>query len=93
MIVIESILVTALGLLIGFAVAFVSVASLHEGIDLSRFSAGLTAYGIGTRIVPVLRFEDFLVPTAVALLTAVIASAWPALRAVRFRPADAVRQT
>ena len=70
-----------------------AIAAFHDGIDLSRFAEGLTALGVGTRVVPVLRFEDFLVPTAVALGTAVIASAWPALRAVRLRPADAVRQT
>jgi ABC-type lipoprotein release transport system permease subunit len=93
MIVVEAILVTLVGLVIGFAGAFGAVAALRDGIDLSRFSEGLTAYGIGTRIVPVLRFEDFAVPTAVALLTAVVASAWPALRAARLRPADAVRQT
>ena len=93
MIVLESILVTLVGLLIGFASALGAIAACHDGIDLSRFAEGLAALGVGTRIVPVLRFEDFLVPTAVALVTAVIASAWPALRAVRLRPADAVRQT
>jgi len=93
MIVVESILVTLVGLLIGFAGALGAIAAFHDGIDLSRFADGLAALGIGTRIVPVPRFEDFLVPTAVALATAVIASAWPALRAVRLRPADAVRQT
>jgi ABC-type lipoprotein release transport system permease subunit len=93
MIVVESIFVTLVGLAIGFAGALGAIAACRDGIDLSRYAEGLAALGIGTRIVPVLRFGDFLVPTAVALVTAVIASTWPALRAVRFRPADAVRQT
>jgi ABC-type lipoprotein release transport system permease subunit len=46
---------------------------------------------MGTQIVPVLTPDDFKIPTTVALLTALFASAWPALRAVRLRPAEAVR--
>jgi ABC-type lipoprotein release transport system permease subunit len=91
-IVTESALVTLLGLIIGFAVAVASLAALQDGIDFSLFAEGLTAYGFGTRIVPALRVEDFFVPTGVAIVTALLASAWPALRAVRFRPAEAVRQ-
>jgi ABC-type lipoprotein release transport system permease subunit len=93
MIVTESALVTLLGLMIGFAVAIAALAALQDGIDLSYFAEGLTAYGFGTRIVPALRVEDFIVPTGVAVVTALLASAWPALRAVGFRPAEAVRQT
>jgi ABC-type lipoprotein release transport system permease subunit len=92
-IVTESAIVTLLGLVVGIASASAAVAALQDGIDLSRWAEGLTAYGIGTRIVPVLRTGDLAVPVAVALITAVLASAWPAVRAVRFRPAEAVRQT
>jgi ABC-type antimicrobial peptide transport system permease subunit len=92
MIVTESALVTLLGLMIGFAVAIATLAALQDGIDLSYFAEGLTAYGFGTRIVPALRVEDFIVPTSVAVVTALLASAWQALRAVGFRPAEAVRQ-
>jgi ABC-type lipoprotein release transport system permease subunit len=93
MIVVESALVTLLGLALGLGGAFLLVAALADGIDLSRWSAGLTAYGVGTRIVPVLRPADLAAPTAVALITAGIASAWPAWRATRLRPAEAVRHT
>jgi ABC-type lipoprotein release transport system permease subunit len=47
--------------------------------------------GMGTRIVPVIRAYDIEVPLAVALITAFLASLWPALRAVRLRPAEAMR--
>jgi ABC-type lipoprotein release transport system permease subunit len=92
-IVIESALLTLLGVGIGLAVGTLSVWLLRDGIDLSRWAEGLTAYGVGTKIVPVIRSKDLVVPTLVAVITAVIASLWPALRAVRIRPADAVRHT
>lgn len=90
-IVIESLLLTLLGVMIGLAVGALSVWLLRDGIDLSRWAEGLTAYGIGTEIVPVLRGKDLIMPTLVAVATAFFASLWPALRAVRIRPADAVR--
>jgi putative ABC transport system permease protein len=90
-IVIESLLLTLLGVGIGLAVGALSVWLLRDGIDLSRWAEGLTAYGIGTKIVPVIRSKDLLMPTLVAIVIAVFASLWPALRAVRIRPADAVR--
>ena len=92
-IVIESLLLTLLGVMIGLAVGALSVWLLRDGIDLSRWAEGLTAYGVGTKIVPVLRSRDLIMPTLVAVVTAVFASLWPALRAVRIRPADAVRHT
>lgn len=91
MIVLEATVLTFIGLIIGFGVAVASVAALHDGIDLSRWAEGLTAYGIGTRIVPVIRAQDITVPIAAAVITAVVASLWPAYRATRFRPAEAVR--
>jgi ABC-type lipoprotein release transport system permease subunit len=90
-IVIESLLLTLLGVLIGLAVGALSVWLLRDGIDLSRWAEGLTAYGIGTKIVPVIRSKDLILPTLVAVAIAVLASLWPAFRAVRIRPADAVR--
>ncbi len=90
-IVIESLLLTLLGVGIGLAVGVISIWLLRDGIDLSRWAEGLTAYGVGTKIVPVIRTGDLIIPILVAIVIAVFASLWPALRAVRIRPADAVR--
>ncbi len=92
MIVIESTLVTFFGVAVGLGVAVALVFALGDGIDLSRWAAGLNAMNIGTTIVPVLRTADFATPAWVAVVTAILASAWPALRAIRFRPAEAVRR-
>jgi ABC-type lipoprotein release transport system permease subunit len=91
MVVCESVFVTLVGLLVGYALAVAGWYWLRDGIDLGGFAEGLNAYGMASTIVPVLRIEDFTVPTAVAILTALLASAWPASRAVRLKPAEAVR--
>jgi ABC-type lipoprotein release transport system permease subunit len=90
-VVLESVILTFLGLFLGYGAAMVIVALLSDGIDLSRFAEGLTAYGIGTHIVPVIRSQDVSIPVFSAVVTAFVASLWPALRATRFHPAEAVR--
>jgi len=92
MILAESLVLALLGLALGLAAAFATAWALRGGIDLSAYAEGLNAYGIGTRIVPVIRSQDVATPVGVALLTALLASLWPALHAVRIRPADAVRR-
>jgi ABC-type lipoprotein release transport system permease subunit len=64
---------------------------MRDGIDLSLFARGLSWMGIGSRIVPVIRTYDLVVPVTVAVITAGVASLWPALRAARLRPAQAMR--
>lgn len=91
MIVLESMAVTAMGVGLGCAFALISVAALSEGIDLSAYADGLEEFGAGTTIVPVIRPRDFIPPVAIAVVAAVGASVWPALRAVSLRPAEALR--
>ena len=89
--VVESLVLTGLGVAIGFAIAALGLWLLRDGIDLSLWSEGLQSFGIPTRIVPVLQAQDVWIPVAIAIATAVLASLWPAVRAVRTRPAEAVR--
>jgi len=90
---VESLVLTTLGLVLGLGLALWGVAALHDGIDLSRWAAGLSDFGVGARIVPVLRPDDLTVPAVAAAVTALLASLWPATRAARLRPAEAVRHT
>jgi ABC-type lipoprotein release transport system permease subunit len=92
MVVAESVVLVLIGVALGFALGFGGVFALRDGIDLSSLAEGLRAYGIPTRLVPVARTGDVVVPVAVAAVTALAASFWPALRAVRTRPAEAVRR-
>ncbi len=88
----EGIALVMIGAALGVALGFGSCFLLRDGIDLSRWSEGLRAFGMPTRLVPVLRGGDVIAPFWVAAVTAVAASSWPALRAVRTRPAEAVRR-
>jgi ABC-type lipoprotein release transport system permease subunit len=92
-IVVEAIVVTLMGVVVGIAIALASMWLLRDGIDISVFAGGLDAYGIGSRITPVLRSGEITTPVWVAVVTAVLAAAWPARRAVSLLPAQAVRES
>lgn len=89
----ESLLLTLLGVAGGMSSGLLGVYALSDGIDLSRFAQGLMAFGIPTRIVPVLPDHDLVIPVVVAVVTALVAGIWPALHAVRLNPAEALRHT
>ncbi len=87
----ESMVLTLLGVALGVGAALVGIELLSDGIDLAAWSDGLVSYGIPTKITPMLRLSDVQSPVGIALLTALGASLWPAIRAARIHPSDAIR--
>ncbi len=93
MVVIESAFVTLLGLLLGVALALFGIWMIGDGIDISRWAGEIDAYGIEAVLKPALRRRDLVTPIVVGSITAVVSSLWPAIRAGRAKPADALRQS
>ncbi len=92
MVVLESSFVTAIGLILGLALALLGIWSIGDGIDISRWGGSLDEYGLETVLRPLLRRGDLIAPVLIGTIAAVISSLWPAIRAGRARPADALRQ-
>ncbi|MEE9282209.1 MAG: ABC transporter permease, partial [Myxococcota bacterium] len=61
------------------------------GVDLTSFSEALRELGIGVRLYPALELADLGIPIALAIVTAVLSALWPAIKAARLRPAEALR--
>ena len=92
LVVLESLLLTALGALLGLAIGVPIVLWFgHAGLDMTRFAAGMGEFGIGTRIYLELERSDVVLPLVVAVVTGLLAALWPAWKAVRLRPAEAIR--
>jgi ABC-type lipoprotein release transport system permease subunit len=91
-IVLESMIVTGLGLALGLALGFFCVWLLQGGIDLSLWADGLENLGVGAVIVPVIRLNDVVAPVVLASVAALLASTWPAVRAAGLRPGEALRR-
>ena len=89
---IESILIVVVGLAGGLVLGYVLVNWMSDGIDLSEFSQGLEMVGIRSVVVPRLMFQDVIQVCALTTVLGFLASLYPAVKAVRILPLDALRK-
>ena len=89
-IVVESMLLLALGLAIGNALAWASVQPIRDGIDISVVAEGMEMMGASSRLVPDLRLQDVILANGVVLVLGFLASIVPAWRASRYEPVEAI---
>lgn len=92
MIVLETVLLSLTGASIGFVLTFVILVILSKtGLDLSYFSQGLSEFGIGEILYPYLPGFMYAVVGFMVIVTSIISALYPAVRAIRLRPAEAMR--
>jgi ABC-type lipoprotein release transport system permease subunit len=89
-IIIESMMLLVIGLAIGNALAFASIAPLKSGIDISIVAKGMEMMGASSVLYPQLRSEDVILANAVVLILGFFASLSPAWRASRYQPIEAI---
>ncbi len=89
-IVVESMLLLALGLAIGNALAWASVQPIRDGIDISVVAEGMEMMGASSRLVPDLRLQDVILANGVVLVLGFLASIVPAWRASQYEPVEAI---
>lgn len=93
MIVLESVMLTCAGIPAGILLTALTVGSLaRHGIDLSAFSQALSQYGFSNFIYPVLKQSMFIPVSLMTALTAVLSAIYPAIKALRFKPAQAIHK-
>lgn len=87
----ESCLLLVVGLAIGNALAFAAIAWLGStGINLAAFSASAEVFGLSRMIYPELQARDFFILNGMVLVLGVLVSLYPAWRAARFTPVEAM---
>jgi ABC-type lipoprotein release transport system permease subunit len=91
-VVLESALIMALGVLIGLAVGSLLSVWLADGIDLSAWAEGMELAGMRSLLVPRLLPGDLLLVAVMSLGFGVLASLYPAWRAVKVKPLEALRR-
>lgn len=91
MILLESFLLCLTGLAAGIAAgALILWPFSIYGIDLSMFSASMRWWGTGSILFPYVKGTDIAAGAIIVLMTAVLASLYPAFKAARIRPLDAI---
>jgi len=89
-IVIESVLLLAIGLLAGNILAVLTVVPLADGIDVSVVAQGMEQFGAGSVLYPELSFDDMVLANCTVLILGFFASLSPAWRASRYEPIEAI---
>lgn len=94
MVVLETVLLTLVGCPIGFGVAWAVNAWLSKtGIDLSSIAGNLMKdFGYGAVIYPDLPGDKVWQILQIVFVTALLASVFPAWKALKMRPAEAIRR-
>ena len=92
-IVTESTLIMIMGVVVGTAAGGGLCLWLSDGIDLAAFSDGMEAFGLpSSTLVPTIWPADLAFVVVASLVMGVVASFFPALRAVRLNPLEAMRR-
>jgi ABC-type lipoprotein release transport system permease subunit len=90
----ESFLLLVMGMAVGNALGLLSVFALSStGIDLSSFAAGAEFAGISRVIYPVISTRDVITANLVVFVLGLLVSIYPAAKAARFTPVEALAHT
>nr|MDJ0906315.1 FtsX-like permease family protein [Woeseiaceae bacterium] len=89
-IVLESLLLLAIGLALGSALAWAAVQPIKDGIDVSIVGEGMDMWGMSSVLVPELLLSDVILANVVVLILGFFASLSPAWRAAQYEPIEAI---
>lgn len=93
MIVLETIMLGTIGAPLGMVAGWLTVKFMNKkGLDFSEFSEGTDAFGIKSFLRPELDSEIYFILMIAVFVTALLASIYPALRAIKLRPIEAIRK-
>lgn len=92
MVMLESVFLTLTGGVVGIALsaAFIKLFA-QTGIDFSMWAEGFEAIGYSSVVYPEITLSNYILVTILVIATGILASLWPARRALKLNPIQALR--
>jgi ABC-type lipoprotein release transport system permease subunit len=92
MIMLESVFLSLVGGIMGMAVGGAVIAATAEkGINLVKYSDGMEAMGYSAHLFPTINAQFFIMTTILIVLTGILSSVYPARKALKLNPVEAIR--
>jgi ABC-type lipoprotein release transport system permease subunit len=92
MIMLESVFLSLVGGIMGMAVGgAVIAATAKNGINLVKYSEGMEAIGYSAHLFPTIDAQFFIMTTILIVLTGILSSIYPARKALKLNPVEAIR--
>jgi len=92
MIMLETIFLTVVGAAVGMFSGWAITGALGKtGIHFTGWGEGFEAIGFAARVYPVVTAEFLIFTTIMVIATAIISSIWPARKALKLNPVEALR--
>ncbi len=92
MIVLETVFLSLVGGIIGIVFALILTAITgNTGVDLSMWASGLNSAGFDAVVYPEIDFVTVATVTILVVLTGIISAIYPARKAIKLNPAEALR--
>ena len=93
MVLMETVLLVLAGCPAGILIAMTAISITNKtGISFEKFTEVYSSFGYENVIFPDLTLRQFILSMMLVILTAIIASLFPAWRALRLKPAEAMRK-
>jgi ABC-type lipoprotein release transport system permease subunit len=92
MIMLESVFLSLVGGVVGIIVSQIVIGTTaRKGINFTSYAEGLEAMGYPAHIYPVISASFFITVAVLIIMTGVLSSIYPALKALKLDPAEALR--
>ena len=92
MIMLESVFLSLVGGAVGMVISKILIGiTSRNGINFASYAEGFEAMGYPAHIYPVISTSFFITVTFLIILTGILSSIYPALKALKLDPADALR--
>jgi putative ABC transport system permease protein len=93
MVMVETIYLSIIGAPIGLAAGWLTIRYYRNvGVDLTNYSEGLESFGYGSILYPYVADNTYVIITISVIITAIIGAIYPAWKAVKLNPVEALHK-